>query len=389
MATEIEWTQMPGFRGDVWNFIAGCNDKSPGCENCYARGMSHRLAHIPMMGAKYQGVTRKSQKGRVLWTGQINVHEEVLVKPFKARKPTMYFVNSMSDLFHDNVPFEVVRKAFGVMASCEGHIFQILTKRPQRALDFFNWMKENDPDMQNDPAHEAYDLCVEYGIETGCGSAFETGNWPLENVWIGVSVENQATADERIPLLLQLKEQGHASLIFLSMEPLIEPVDLHYPKTIWPNGPEMCCSGRECGCHGLPSEPYLMHGVDWVIVGGESGAKARPMHPLWASSLRNQCEAAGVPFFFKQWGKWGTRMESMTERIPVFRMYHDYQHFTQKDWVEKGDACIDMDGKLCLIGGDFQTAKYPVAIMSPVGKHAAGKLLDGKEYLNWPAKKTI
>jgi protein gp37 len=245
----IEWTDA------TWNFILGCKAVSTGCAFCYAIRTCWRLAHNPnpKIAAAYAGLVRQLADGKLVWTGKINVIEERLTLPLRWKRPRKIFVNSQSDLFHEDVPFDVIDRAFAVMALCPQHTFQILTKRPERMREYFNWGAPN--------------------------------RAILPNVWLGTSVENQKAADERIPDLLATP----AAVRFLSCEPLLGPVDV--AKWLVPD---------ECGCGGY--DPAFKNCIDWVIAGGESGPKARPMHPDWARSLCDQCVAADVPFFFKQWG---------------------------------------------------------------------------------------
>jgi protein gp37 len=285
--TSIEWTQR------VWNPIVGCSIVSPGCTNCYAMKMAARLEAIqlaehelgkrPILGP-YCGTTKKVN-GNAVWTGEINrASNETLLQPLKRRKPTTYFVNSMSDLFHEDVPDEWIDQVFAVMALCPQHIFQVLTKRAARMRDYVckrggDWMVVL-PD-----AHPAghlpitkHEVIARIGDTTPEHRALyraQATQWPLPNVQLGVSIERQKEADERIPLLLQTP----AAVRFISAEPLLGPLDVQLWMLTYPS-------------------------LDWVIVGGESGPGARPMHPVWARSLRDQCAAAGVPFFFKQWGEW-------------------------------------------------------------------------------------
>jgi len=219
----IEWTEC------TWNPIAGCSMCSLGCRHCYALPMAHRLA--AMGQSKYQGTTAKVN-GRLQWTGTIRIDEEVLDQPRRWRRPRTIFVNSMSDLFHDAVPFEFIARLFAVMESCPQHTFQVLTKRSQRLLET--------------EAHLP---------------------WPA-SIWMGVSVENP----ENTFRIDQLRATG-AKVKFLSLEPLLGPL------------PELD-----------------LHGIDWVIVGGESGPGARPMDLAWVRQIRDRCVARGVRFFFKQWG---------------------------------------------------------------------------------------
>lgn len=227
--SKIEWTEQ------TWNPIAGCSKVSEGCRNCYAEKMAKRL--VAMGVDKYAGTVDE----RGLWTGEILLDEQKLNEPLSRKKPTRYFVNSMSDLFHENVSSETIGRIFNIMVKAHWHTFQILTKRPKR-------------------------------MQAAVTAYYDTFNLPVlryDNIWLGVSVENQETADERIPLLIQTP----AAVRFISAEPLLGPII-------------------------LPS----LKSLSWVIAGGESGPCARPMDPDWARSLRDECQTAGVPFFFKQWG---------------------------------------------------------------------------------------
>lgn len=210
--SDIEWTE------STWNPVTGCDDASPGCDNCYARRMSHRLK---AMGAHNY---RRGFK--------VTLQPQMLDRPLHWRKPQRIFVNSMSDLFHVDVPKDYVRKVFDVMVAAGWHDFQVLTKRSGRLLK----LSDDLP-------------------------------WP-DNVWMGVSVENA----DYVRRIDHLRRTG-ARIKFLSLEPLLGP---------------------------LPD--LELDGIDWVIVGGESGPGARPMDAGWVRDIRNQCLDAGVPFFFKQWG---------------------------------------------------------------------------------------
>lgn len=214
MATKsaIEWTE------STWNPLTGCTKISPGCKNCYAERMAKRLQ---AMGQE------KYRNGF-----QLTLHPEALDEPLRWKKPQMIFVNSMSDLFHEEVPEAFIDKVFKVMRQAHWHTFQVLTKRAER-------LQRIDPRI----------------------------DWPA-NVWMGVSVETQDYT-YRIDLL----RHTHAHIKFLSLEPLLGP---------------------------LPS--LNLKGIDWVIVGGESGPKARPLKYEWVTNIRDQCVESGIPFFFKQWG---------------------------------------------------------------------------------------
>lgn len=245
--SNIEWTD------ETWNPIVGCSKVSAGCKHCYAERMAKRL--VAMGAEKYLGTV--GEDGH--WTGQTNMSHDDLNIPFRWRKPRRVFVNSMSDLFHESIPDEFIADVFHVMAVTPWHTYQVLTKRADRMR---SW------------ATCAASRCL--------GVIPWPHLWPLPNVWLGVSVEDQAAAYARIPDLLQTP----AAVRFLSCEPLLGPVDL---------GHFLCHYWRK----GLTLGNYL----DWVICGGESGPGARPMHPDWARSLRDQCQEAGVPFFFKQGSK--------------------------------------------------------------------------------------
>ncbi|MDF1734967.1 MAG: phage Gp37/Gp68 family protein [Minwuia sp.] len=278
--TSISWT------GETWNPIVGCSIVSPGCTNCYAMRMAHRLGAMPKV-PHYHGLTRKVN-GNPVWTGRIAAApDRTWQEPLRRRKPTTYFVNSMGDLFHDQVPTKQIDQVFAIMAASPQHTFQILTKRPDRMRAY---MADAEARIQGRLR------CVDRFIATGGehGRGFDA--WPLPNVWLGVSVENQAAADSRIPPLLATP----AAIRFISAEPLLGPVDL---TALQHDG--LFEVNAMSGTNGV----YRPHGglcarLDWVICGGESGPGARPMHPDWARSLRDQCAAADVPFHFKQWGAW-------------------------------------------------------------------------------------
>jgi protein gp37 len=300
--TAIEWADA------VWNPLAGCNEVSPGCLHCYAAVMAHRLA--AMGQEKYQGTTKKLPNGKVVWTGKLNLDPGALAQPLSWKKPRRVFVNSMSDLFHEDAPDEFIDQVFAVMALCPRHTFQVLTKRPERMLAYFSaktacrWIPGDE--VTAEPRERVIELRINgllskapdaYKISSEVGSA---RRWPLPNVWLGVSVEDQQRADERIPLLLQTP----AAVRFLSCEPLLGPVDLR------PKAPDAyAILGKFYGTgtfdpSGMsPAADRVLNcfpKIDWVIAGSESGHNARPCELSWVRSLRDQCVAAGVPFFWKQ-----------------------------------------------------------------------------------------
>lgn len=260
--SKIEWTD------STWNPITGCSKVSQGCKFCYAERWAIR-------GMGQWAKDRKRKFTDILF------HPDKLTDPIKWKKPRMIFVCSMADLFHPDIPFETIELIFDVMYKAEQHIFQVLTKRPERMLEFYKWYESQ-----------------------------YTG-WKQKNIWLGVSVEDQKTADERIPILVSIP----AYVRFISIEPLLGAID----KIVhWDDDDEIA--------------------IDWIIVGGESGPKARLVNPDWVRSLRDICVAGGIPFFFKQWGEW----------MPIER----YK-------------------KKC--------------VMIKVGKKRAGRLLDGKQWDQMPS----
>jgi len=377
--SKIEWT------GHTWNPVAGCSVLSPGCTNCYAMKMAGRLE---AMGQElYKGLTKPTRAGAV-WTGVMRqASDDVLLAPLRRKKPTTYFVNSMSDLFHENIPDEWRDPIFRVMALTPQHTYQVLTKRAERMRDYMDGLTRQ---------------------EWWKARLFEDGkrpypfpNWPLPNVWLGVSTERQQEADERIPLLLQTP----AAVRFTSAEPLLGPLDLKrwmptgkwgtfkgepvYHQTYFMTKCEHCgWFGSSELCHEIsygddadvscPSctRIFLCDEVDaklhWVIAGGESGPSARPMHPDWARSLRDQCKAASVPFFFKQWGAWAPGEcalgpQSKTERVAYF--FDNNWDFGKLTPAVSRETHVDD-------GPDVWW----------FGKKAAGRLLDGAEHNAMPVR---
>jgi protein gp37 len=258
--TAIEWSDA------TWNPTAGCSLVSPGCTNCYAMRVAHRLARMPEQREFYAGMTQESKAGPV-WTGSVRLIEKALDRPLHWTRPRRIFVNSMSDLFHEALPYAAIDKVFAVMALAPQHTFQVLTKRAERMRDYVGGFPDRRAIFDS---HSGLDYVT----------------WPLPNVWLGVSVEDQERADERIPHLLATP----AAVRFLSCEPLLGPIEF---SDVSRRSDAIEQLGRRA-----------LAGIGWVIAGGESGPNARPMHPDWARSLRDQCAAAGVAFFFKQWGEY-------------------------------------------------------------------------------------
>lgn len=295
--TRIEWTDA------TWNPVTGCTKVSPGCDHCYiARTPPFRIA-----GRKF------NQPGTGGTTG-VQLHPERLDQPLRWKRPRRVFVNSLSDLFHDEVPDDFIAHVFAVMALARQHTFQVLTKRHGRMRSLLN---------SDTFRRSMYDWLVSIDHQKISNNRLA---WPLPNVWLGVSVEDQKRAEMRIPALLGTP----AAVKFLSCEPLLGPVDLR-----------LVCTCEECG-----------GGIDWVIAGGESGRDARPAHPDWVRGLRDQCEASRVAFFFKQWGEWVTEQQAPND--------------------------ITLPGWAWMAYGEHEPAFYRV------GKRAAGRELDGQTWDEMP-----
>lgn len=301
--TEISWTDK------VWNPVVGCSRVSPGCERCYAERMAFRLATMPQAAKRYAGLTKKTTGGKIQWTGAVRAVPEVIDAPLRWKKPTKVFVNSMSDLFHEDVPFETVAAVFGVMAACPQHTFQVLTKRPERAVAFFEWFEQWTASKEGF-GHVAEGQRLGYALKHFAERALETdriaipwgGNvWPLANVHLGVSCENQPAADQRIAQILKCP----AAVRFVSAEPLLGGINFHAKHL--GQGSDCAECGfdvrvDEDGCCASCGEDAMWYGIDWVIVGGESGPGARPCDLAWIRSIVAQCKAADVACFVKQLG---------------------------------------------------------------------------------------
>ncbi len=262
--TGISWTDA------TWNPLRGCSRVSAGCVHCYAETVAARFSGS---GQPYEGLVHRITRG---WNGKLRFVEDALEQPLRWARPRLIFVNSMSDLFHENVPDAWIDRIFAVMALALRHTFQVLTKRPERMLAYMNMRTDN-----REHAISEQMRVISHGRDPGLPEL------PLPNVWLGVSVEDQTAADLRIPLLLQCS----AAVRWLSCEPLLGPVDLD--RVLWPN--KNGHRGEHSGELGQ---------IDWVVAGGESGPGARPMQPVWARTLRDACVQAGVPYYFKQWGEW-------------------------------------------------------------------------------------
>jgi len=254
--SKIEWTDY------TWNPVTGCTPVSEGCENCYAKQFAKRLAGR-------HGYPKDDPF-------RVTLHPERLEEPLRWRKPRRVFVCSMSDLFHPDVPGKFINEVWMVMRNASQHLFLVLTKRPERMLA---WT-------------DAAAMAKAWPIDE---------IWP-DNVWIGVTAENQQTADERIPILLQIP----AAVRFVSVEPMLSAVNLTQ-ITIDEARYVNALTGEHWLRDGFDKELEPLQRIDWIICGGETGPGARPCHPDWIRSLRDQCQESGVPFFFKNWGQWFPR----------------------------------------------------------------------------------
>lgn len=344
--SKIEWTHRPGTKSEVWNPTTGCDKVSAGCRNCYAEVMHKRL----------RGMGQKKYQHPFL--GYFTMHEDELMKPFTWRKPRTVFVNSMSDLFHSDVTWDFLDKVFTTMVLTPWHTYQILTKRSDELAKYFAQGKEalvkrweeyeisfGEP---KDPACSVYNLCHE---------------WPRPNIWIGVSAENQETLDERIPHLLTVP----AAVRFVSYEPALGPIDISswlYPKEFI----------------GMPVESYdgkwwdtLENDIHWIIAGGESGNKARPAHPDWFRSVRDQCKAADVKFFFKQHGAWEPiNIHRIDQPMSKVGYFNEQQKFVEcKNWKY-------LPSNFGRLPGDKRVP------MTMVGKAKSGNMLDSVQHLEFP-----
>lgn len=377
--TKIEWAHATA------NYVNGCSVISPGCTNCYPMRLAGtRMKNHPTRA----GLTTDSKAGPV-WNGTIRTNDKVLAEVLGWKRPRRIFWNAHGDLFHENVSDDIIDRQFAVMALTPHHTHMVLTKRSARMREYLSRLTNEGrtrwaADILSDAAHDlvgeesAIALAnVLNGFSWWRSMPPRDGSrldgsailWPLPNVWLGVSVEDQARADERIPDLLATP----AAIRFISAEPLLGALDLRWiaepddekdgvidallgcnwvdgmgrGAVFHPHRPGHL--GRTMTRRVCSSETDILANrkIDWVIAGGESGPGARPMHPDWVRSLRDQCAAAGVAFHFKQWGEWVP-----CNQVPA--------HGT-------GWRIIDGQG------------------MARVGKARAGRLLDGRTHDEFPA----
>lgn len=347
--SKIEWTDA------TWNPVTGCTRVSEGCRNCYIERTP------PFRNANRRFMNREGQPSHEVGsTTGVTLHPDRLDQPLRWKKPRRVFVNSLSDLFHDQVPDDFILSVFAVMLLANRHVFQVLTKRPSRMASllnrdgFFDEVQERaiaGVDEWGVSPQRAFD------IRRRAGAWSPLAPWPLPNVWFGVSVEDQKAAELRIPKLLGTP----AAVRFLSCEPLLGLVDLSpWLDLVWsrPIGDaDLVNDERWRAFKGEPMRSLL----DWIIVGGESGPGARPMHPDWARALRDQSAAAGVPFFFKQWGEWA----------PTVNVAHSGRVI----WLDPDGRFRDASEALPAPGAQ---------LMARVGKKAAGRTLDKRTWDEMP-----
>lgn len=307
--TGIEWTDA------TWNPVTGCTKVSAGCDHCYAETFAERFRGTP--GNYYE-------RGF-----DLQLRPEKLEQPLRWRRPRRIFVNSMSDLFHDQVPDDYIARVFAVMAYAHWHTFQLLTKRHSRMRSLLS--SERFVDLFDIEFCKLPDWAPRWPDPDDAGHLMDG---PLSNVWLGVSTENQQWADIRIPALLDTP----AAVRFVSAEPLLGPIDL---RPEWGYGP----------------------GIDWIIVGGESGRGARPMHPEWARALRDQRSVVGAAYLFKQWGEWAPVLLDRRETD------HDVRY----------------DGYRWPISEPHGAEDGTEVVMRRVGKRRAGRELDGRTWDQYPA----
>lgn len=293
--TGIQWTDA------TWNPIRGCSRVSAGCMNCYAEKVAARFAYDqPIDHNKPPGPYFGLVNDRGGWNGRVDLIEDHLLDPLRWRKPRKIFVNSMSDLFHENVPDDWIDRIFAVMALASQHTFQVLTKRPTRMLKYMNEfctaernvMRAIEGEQLGGRDIDRHDVARALGCAEGV--TYVDGINPPKNVWLGVSVENQEAADVRIPILLDTP----AAVRFVSYEPALGPVNFAGMN----HGDVLRGIGIEPRMPDGEPEQVQIESLDWIIVGGESGSGARRFDPAWARSVVRQCKAASVPVFVKQMG---------------------------------------------------------------------------------------
>ena len=383
--TKIEWCD------HTFNPWEGCQKVSPGCDNCYAEARNTRFGGGTAINWGPGAPRRRTSAANWALPKRWNAQADAFMSQHGRRQRV--FCASLADVFDNAVDPEWLSDLFDLIRHTPNLDWLLLTKR------IGNWKSR----MLAVQEHLGARLAATPKPRSVSDEEADAMNWvdawirndvdPIpENVWLGATIVNQAEADRDIPKLLAVP----ARVRFLSMEPLLEPVQLTNSGRIPADdeGPERIgyMVGADDGKSGLwPTREKALQtsGLNWVIVGGESGPNARPMHPDWARSLRDQCEAAGVPFLFKQWGEWHTSAYIASTGEPVFRQFDSHQQWVNKarTWVN-GGICLDRHGRELRNGGDMARARdqgdFPVTIMHKVGKKAAGRTLDGRTWDGMP-----
>ncbi|OWV94238.1 hypothetical protein ATY81_12360 [Rhizobium sp. R72] len=374
--TKIEWTDA------TWNPITGCSVVSPGCTNCYAM----KLAGTRLRNHESRAGLTSDTKAGPVWNGEVRLNEKWLTQPLTWSRPRMIFVCAHADLFAESVPDAWIDKVFAVIGlasrlhhcpvedgELNRHVFQLLTKRPERMLAYISEMERC---FESDPSEFAkrWGTAAADVMGSPCAAGIiEDIEWPLPNLWLGVSVEDQKRANERIPHLLQTS----AALHWISAEPMLGLID---PRNI-----VFADGDTEIRYDALTGEAWVENSdsasaydcnlpkLDWVVAGGESGPDARPMHPGWVRSLRDQCATAGVPFLFKQWGEWAPQVGAVDgwtiDDNPEISRF-DHRDWEEDRWGEhyRPAWCDDIDDDT----------------VSRIGKKRAGRKLDDVEHDAFP-----
>ena len=323
----------------TWNPIAmRCTPVSDGCRNCWHLTMANRLAKNPLLPKDEQFAYADWDT----WKGPPVLKVRELEALLHLRKPARIGVQFMGDLFHEDVPDEWIVRILVVMALAGQHTFQVLTKRPKRMLIILRWLGKNIGPLENAARTMGY---------TFTHSGLSLLSWPIPNVWLGVSISTNKDL-WMVETLLQIP----AAKRFVSVEPMLGRID--FRAVDLPDN------------HIVHPDHTGLFGISWVICGGESGPKARPMHPDWARLLRDQCQAAAVPFFFKHWGEW-----SSNKPDPFYKKSkRRYSHETFA-WARDGKIYNPINPPI---------NHFPSIVMHKVGKKKAGRLLDGKEWNEIP-----
>ena len=367
--TAIEWADA------TWNPIVGCEIVSPGCKHCYAMGQAARIEAMAAGAGRpthYAGTTVLTKTGPV-FTGKVReASAATLSVPMRWRRPRRIFVNSMGDLFAPGVTDTMRDRVWAVMACAPWHTFIVLTKRAGAMRAYLTAL-----------TRERLLAWVETEVDHPTGRRklidavdVEALTQPLRNVWVGVTAEDQVRADERIPELLVTP----AAVRVVSVEPMIGPVALKRVQVpiggvlnalrgAWASWPLGSAAGRP-----IIFKPENGTRLDWVIVGGESGRGrgVRPLHPAWARQVRDDCAAAGVPFFFKQWGEWSPVHVAEGDELGAL---------TSMDVLGRRDEAIPAPAP-----GDDDDPYWTSWFFERIGKRAAGGLLDGVAHHAWPER---